>query len=355
MYIPTSGDYTFHVTIDDGVRLFIGPTDIADRTNVLDLKSDDSPALEEDVWGTNGFVKYKGTKTLTEGWAPIEVEFAEHSGNARILIEWENNLGGIALTQIPITNFRHSLGNGSFACVGIERNVDNASFISLGRQNDIKSTAQPVDVYEAGMSYYASTEHSELDIFREAVAVVGDEYRYYLSHETNSGDVYLPEERVTAALDLSASRGIIANLVRSSYDSHVAIADYAELMTDGDGRHYYVLADEGIGLAKQLTSQPRYGQQDFLLKPGQSIELSGIVMKVNDINQLTKCPVGSADAAVQFGASCMKRFSRTIDYSEARQRGDFSMTLREMLAETYSTNPGGAAGCDIDLTTTISN
>ena len=78
-------------------------------------------------------------------------------------------------------------------------------------------------------------------------------------------------------------------------------------------------------------------------------------MKVDNIDDLSGCPVGSKGVVVEFGASCIKRFTKTVDYAEAVQRGTFSLSLRDMQTETFSTNGAGAAGCDIDVTTTINN
>ncbi|MDX1812178.1 MAG: hypothetical protein R3240_09540, partial [Gammaproteobacteria bacterium] len=114
------------------------------------------------------------------------------------------------------------------------------------------------------------------------------------------------------------------------------------------------LSEAGIALYKQLASQNRFGQQTFVVRPGESVEISGVLMKVENINNLNKCPIGAAGVVAEYGASCTKKFSRTIEYAEAVQRGTFSMSLRDMQAETFSPN-GSTVGCDIDVTTTISN
>ena len=88
-----------------------------------------------------------------------------------------------------------------------------------------------------------------------------------------------------------------------------------------------------------------------MLRENESIQLSGTLMKVDDLSKLDACPIGASGVVSQFGSSCTKRFSRTLSYADVRQQRNMEFTLQDMQTQTYSTSSAG--GCDIDLTTSV--
>jgi len=77
--IPTSGTWTFGVTVDDGVRLWV----------------DGQPIINDwaDTPGTYNVPSHRGSITLAAGWYPILLEFYEHGGGATIRLYYRSPVG----------------------------------------------------------------------------------------------------------------------------------------------------------------------------------------------------------------------------------------------------------------------
>ena len=78
------------------------------------------------------------------------------------------------------------------------------------------------------------------------------------------------------------------------------------------------------------------------------------LLAFRNISEMDECPVGSPGVVTQFNTRCVKKFSRTFTYEELVSEGDLNLSLRD-LASTTDTIGGGTEGCEIDLTTRISN
>ena len=260
-------------------------------------------------------------------------------------------------TPIPVTFLRRPLGNGAYSCIGIERDPTQSSFISLNRDLKRDNVLVPVPTYLPDLPYYGSITGSEMKLFADVVAQ-DDGY-------TNSIPTHLPNSRLyldgsghdvktimSMAFDLSSSRKIIDNLVRSDVDNQ-SIINSAVLSTDANGDRYFTLSTAGRMLYQQLKANQAYGQQRFVIRKGESIQLSGVLMKVDDQESLTSCPIGSAGAVSQFKSGCTKRFSRSLSFAEVTQQGYTTFDLNSLLAQTY-TSDGNPAGCDIDLNVILS-
>ncbi len=79
---PVSGTYTFTVTADDGVRLFLNGTKVID------------------AWRDQGATPYTYTATLTAGTLyNIELQYYEHEGGASCRLQW--SYPGQAMQPIP--------------------------------------------------------------------------------------------------------------------------------------------------------------------------------------------------------------------------------------------------------------
>ena len=129
------------------------------------------------------------------------------------------------------------------------------------------------------------------------------------------------------------------------------IQDHAILKTE-NGKRYFDLSVQGQQLYKQLSSNNTFGKQSFLVRKGESIQVSGLIAKVDNMDLLQQCPLGGSGVVTQLATQCVKRFSRTFTYSEVVSSGTMSLSLRDLAA---STDLGTTEGCDIDLSTTISN
>ena len=71
MKAPVSGSYTFTVTGDDGVRLFLNGVKVVEG------------------WRDQGATAYRHTTTLTAGTLyNIELHYYEHEGNAACRLQW---------------------------------------------------------------------------------------------------------------------------------------------------------------------------------------------------------------------------------------------------------------------------
>ena len=145
----------------------------------------------------------------------------------------------------------------------------------------------------------------------------------------------------------------VSHLVRPDYE--VDSSTVPATVKGSTGARYFELSEVGKRLYKQLSKQGNFGEQTFIVRPNENIEISGVLMKVDDISKLTNCPIGAQGVIAQFGSSCIKRFSKTISYSEAVATGSFSYSLRDLQTDTYSSTGSAATGCDIDVTTRISN
>lgn len=393
--VPVTGNYTFFAKADDSIYLYIDTsgscanpydksgcgvslqTKNADNTwnpdgnNLLKTAENGNPV----TWGSYpGDTQVYSSELYLEGGKdyPITIDYRnENFANGIYEFFWIRRVDGII---VDIANM--SLGSfpspavsqrttefGSYGCVGIERSTRQGSYISLTRPSYVGNSIPATLDYEPGLPYYGSAygaegfESSEMLLFRQSVEAgethVGTGYNYDRFYIDVPADTVIVSSRVGAAMDLSASRGIIDNLVRPDYE--VDSSTDAAVLGGATGARYYQLSEAGKRLYRQLATHDRFGQQDFIVRPNENVEISGILMKVDDISQLSDCPVGAEGVVVQFGASCIKRFSKTISYSEAVESGSFSLSLRDMQTETYSTTGSAATGCDIELTTRISN
>ncbi|MBL7000969.1 MAG: hypothetical protein ISR73_13970 [Gammaproteobacteria bacterium] len=350
IYILATGDYEFFITSDDGTRLFI------DGASVL-TKLGGNTATDDEIWGDHGTTEASGEViAMTAGWHRIVVKVFDQGGPSNISLKWITPYQPEKQVISPFF-LKRPLGNGSYACIGVERDPTQSSFISLNREIERENTLEPVQTYLPDLPYYGSITGSELKLFRDVVAL-DDGY-------TNNVPTHLPNSRLyldgsgkpvktlmSMALDLSASRKIIDNLVRSDVDNQ-SIINSAVLSTDENGDRYFTLSTAGRMLYQQLKANQTYGQQRFVVRKGESIQLSGVLMKVDDQESLTSCPIGSAGAVSQFKSGCTKRFSRSLSFAEVTQQGYVTFDLNSLLAQTY-TSDGNPAGCDIDLNVILS-
>ncbi|MBV1877403.1 MAG: Ig-like domain-containing protein [Pseudomonadales bacterium] len=362
--IEESGVHEFFVQSDDGVRIFIDDSD----TSLLNLfgteTTDLSPAADSQIWANHNTLSVHGVITLSEGWHKIEVDYYDWSLGADIKVEWTTPTI-LAKTILPRSSLRHPLGDGSYSCIALERDTKQSSYISLNRSVELDNLIEPAEFYTPGIAYYGGTRGSEMKIFRDVVAQDSHPLdtadiddapfsRYYLDLASPVLDVkgvpLLVEDLVATALDLAASRSIINNLVRPDVARN-SIATSTEIKVDEFGDRYFELSEAGKMLYQQLQAEALYGQQSFVVKEGESIELSGMLMKVDDLQKLTACPIGASGVVSQFGSGCTKRFSRTISYADIQQQPFMTLNLSDLKTQTYTSS--GSGGCDIDITTTI--
>jgi hypothetical protein len=346
IYIPATGDYSFYIVSDDGVRLTI------DTTEQVLTMLDGATATDDQIWGDHGAQEASGElKSLTEGWHTIKLKLYDQGGPSGISFRWTTP-SDATKQIIPEVNFRHPLGNGSFACIGIERDPTRSSFISLNREIELNNTFAPVDAFLPDQPYYGSVQGSELRLFRDIVALDTD-----VNYPPNSRLFLEPaagkttQDLVAMALDLAASRQIIDKLVRPDAQNQSVTA--SALIKYAGGKRFYELSKAGRMLYQQLKNQQLYGQQSFVVRKGENLQLSGILMKVDDQESLTSCPIGSAGAVSQFESGCTKRFSRTVSFAEISQQSYTTFDLNSLLTDTY-TSDGNPAGCEIELNVILS-
>ncbi|GBD34730.1 Anti-sigma-I factor RsgI3 [bacterium HR35] len=85
VYIPVAGTYTFYVTSDDGVRLWVNWQILVDQ------------------WRDQGATTYSANYTFSSpGWYPLRIDHYENAGGERLLLEWSGP--GISRQVIPSTN-----------------------------------------------------------------------------------------------------------------------------------------------------------------------------------------------------------------------------------------------------------
>lgn len=105
------GDYTFYITSDDGVRLWI------DNTMVVNQWKGQSPT------------EYSATATLSAGQPyPIRIDYFENSGGAVVKLEWEGP--GITREAIPASVLTPGTGVGDRALDWL-RNPDNGHYYKI--------------------------------------------------------------------------------------------------------------------------------------------------------------------------------------------------------------------------------
>jgi len=347
IYIETSGDHTFYIVSDDGARLLI------DGSSVLTFLNGNT-ATEDEIWSDHGALEASGeVKSLTAGWHRIEVRLYDQGSVSNITLKWTTPTESEKLT-IPVSVLKHPLGNGSYACIGIERDPTQSSFISLNRNIDVENTLVPSESYSPDMPYYGSIIGAELKLFRDIVALdYGDN-----DNAPNSRLFLEPalgktvQEIMSTAIDLAASRDIINNLVRSDVENQ-SVIDSAIIETDAAGDRFFKLSAAGRMLYQQLNQQQVFGKQRFVVRKGENIQLSGILMKVDDQESLTSCPIGAAGVVSQFKSGCTKRFSRTLSFEEVSQQAFRTFDLNSLMAQTY-TSDGNPSGCDMELNVTLS-
>ncbi|KGJ89263.1 Ig-like domain-containing protein [Thalassotalea sp. ND16A] len=364
--------YSLHITSDDGFRMTVSGQGV------------EWPGVNTE-WSLNANQNRSFDLTVSEpGWKTIEIEYFEHLGYARLLLNWQppsfDVNGNLVITDpvpVPIDNLRHTLGNGSYACVGIERDPTQTSFVSLNRAIEMDNSISPNSSYAPGLSYYGSMKGSEMKIFKDAVSldvIQGDQQdptsamyrpysdahsRYYIDFDVNEiksieGVSLTAKDLMSVAVDLAASRHIINGLVKPSVTNN-SIVESAVIKTDEYGKRYFDLSSEGRMLYRQLSQDSGvYGQQTFVLHEGENINLSGVLMRVDDIESLTSCPIGSANVVSQFQSGCMKRFSRSISYAEVTSQSYMTFDLKELGAMTTSAS-NDPAGCEIELEVTVSH
>jgi hypothetical protein len=365
IYVDSAGEHEFFVLADDGVRIFIDGEDTSVLTYFGDQTTQQEPASDAEIWRSQNTLRVHGVKTLSEGWHRIVIDYFDWNDEADIKVEWTTP-SVPAKTILPRSKLRHPLGDGSYSCIALERDTKQSSYISLNRSNESDNLIAPVALYSPGIAYYGGTKGSELKIFRDVVAQDNHQIdstdptdhpssRYYLDLAQPITDIYGAslgvKELMATAIDLAASRNIISKLVRPDV-STTTITTSAEIKRDEYGDRYFELSDAGRMLYQQLQAESEYGQQNFVVKEGGSIELSGILMKVDDLQNLTSCPIGASGVVSQFGSGCTKRFSRTISYADIQQQPFMTLNLTDLKTQTYSSS--GSGGCDMDLTTNIS-
>jgi hypothetical protein len=348
--ILATGDYSFFIVSDDGAQLLIDDIQVLTKLN-------GQTADFDEIWGDHGALEASGEVTqLTAGWHRIKVKLYDQGGPSGILLKWITPYDP-EKKVIPVTNLRRPLGNGSYACIGIERDPTQSSFISLNREIDTDNTFVPIATYLPDLPYYGSLTGSELKLFKQVVAAddsrtSGDEdplySRLYIEPIGNKSR----QDIMSMALDLASSRKIIDNLVRSDVQNQ-SIINSAVIYRDPQKRRYFELSKAGRMLYQQLHNKQLYGQQTFVVRKGENIQLSGIVMKVDDQESLTSCPIGSAGAVSQFKSGCSKRFSKTVSFEELTQQTYSTYDFNSLMATTF-TSDGNPQGCDIDLNVVIS-
>lgn len=356
IYVPQDGDYEFFGLANDGIRIFI------------DGKPDS--VLQYPV--SNDWSNGKGVVTLKAGWHPFKTSMYEISQYANVNVWWRpvSLVNPVTLVSEPVVNpqfvelattsVRHKLGDGAYSCVALERDTNASSYISLTRLVDLDDSYKPAATLSPNSTYYGSTLGSELKIFRAVVDEDPQGARYYVNSSPtvqSNGQVVSTKDRINTAMDLAASRNIIANLVQAdtNFASTLVSAQLKVNATNGDinfGRQYYDLSADGKKLYRQLKSSAgRFGQQSFVLRENETMQLSGTLMKIDDLTKLDACPIGASGVVSQFGSSCTKRFSRTLSYADVKQTRNMEFTLQDMKTQTYTTNTAG--GCEMDLTTTV--
>ncbi|PKG99230.1 Ig-like domain-containing protein [Paraglaciecola sp. MB-3u-78] len=351
-------DYFIHINSDDGFRMTVSGEGV------------EWPGVN-DEWSLNSNQNKEFKLTVSQpGWKTIEIEYFEHHGDARLLMQWQtpsfDTNGNLVLNgkvPVPLDNLRHTLGNGSYSCVGIERDPNQTSFISLNRSIEMDNIISPNKKYAPGLSYYGSMKGSEMKIFREAVSfdvikanqvnrLESDAHSRYYIEGANIRDIdnvlLTPKDLMSVAVDLAASRHIIRGLVKTSVTND-SIVKPAVVKTDEDGNRYFDLSSEGRMLYRQLSQNAGvYGQQTFVIHEGENINLSGVLMRVDDIESLTSCPIGSANVVSQFQSGCMKRFSRSVSYAEVTSQSYLTYDIKQLGATTTSAS-NDPAGCEIDM------
>jgi hypothetical protein len=347
IYIPATGDYSFYIVSDDGVRLTIDTTE-----QVLTMLNG-TTATDDQIWGDHGALEASGElKTLTEGWHTIKLKLYDQGGPSNISFRWTTP-SDTEKKVIPEGYFRRPLGNGSFACIGIERDPTRSSFISLNREIELDNTFAPVDSYLPDQPYYGSVQGSELRLFRDIVALDTGDTNYAPHSRLFLEDALgkTTQELMAMALDLAASRQIIDKLVRPDAQNQTVTTSAS--IKSANGKRFFELSKTGRMLYQQLKNQQLYGQQTFVVRKGENIQLSGILMKVDDQESLTSCPIGSAGAVSQFDSGCTKRFSRTVSFAEISQQSYTTFDFNSLLTDTY-TSDGNPAGCEIELNVILS-
>ncbi|MCH1930967.1 Ig-like domain-containing protein [Shewanella sp. A25] len=360
--------YKIYIKSDDGFKMAL-----KDQTGV------DFPGIDNE-WSLNSNQNRDFEIEVDEaGWMPIEIEYFENEGYAKLLLEWQipdeeeefdpENPKFKNRAPVDVTYLRHSLGNGALSCIAVERDTAQTSFMSLNRSVDIDNSILPTSNYASGLSYYGSIIGSEMKIFKEVVAsdIRGGHSRYYIDFEdedaprvynpiTGNKDKILTGKDLTSVLlDLAASRNIIDGLVEPTTSNTTIITEAKLIKDEVDDRQYFELSAQGKMLY-QLLSQPdaNYGQQQFVVKEGENINLSGVVMRIEDLDSLTACPVGSDGVVSQFASGCLKRFSRALSYAEITSQSYMSLNLNDLQATTSSTD-SNPASCDIDISLLISH
>ncbi|MDH3325094.1 MAG: PA14 domain-containing protein [Gammaproteobacteria bacterium] len=354
--VPEAGDYEFRVVADDGLILRIDGIDVLSQK----LLNGNYVAVTNDaLWSDNSRLDAIGTRTFGALQSKIEIYLANAQGAANIRVQIRkkpapdadgnvpNWLDSDYLTENMVT---HEPADGMFSCIGVGRDVTRASYISLDRHNKASNKVPATKDYVPPAPYYGSAEGSEFLIFMEAIEadtdVIKKGSRYFIEPTVN----YTTPTIVAAALDLASSRRIITNLVKQENDSNV-LENPAMLTTEG-GKRYFELSDEGKQLYQQLKSKERFGSQSFVVRKNESIDVSGLITKVDNIDELDECPIGASGVVGQFASKCLKRFSRTFSYDELVSTGSMTLSLRDLAS---TTGAGVGEGCDVDLTTVISN
>jgi len=364
--VPTPGDYEFRVVADDGVILRI------DGIDVLSHKKDGGTYVavtNDQLWSDNSFLDAIGSRTFGALESKIEVYLANAQGYSFISFQYRKKpipdangdvpawpdtafngykiVGGSLVSESMLT---HESADGMYSCIGVSRDVAKASYISLERSNKTSNKVPATKDYVPPAPYYGSAEGSELLIFMEAVEADTDlakkGTRYFIEPSVN----YSTPVLVAAALDLASSRRIISSLVKSDDDSNVL--ENPALLKTVNGKRYFELSDDGKRLYHQLSTTERFGSQSFVVRKNESIEVSGLLTKVDNMDELEECPVGASGVVTQFTTQCVKRFSRTFTYQELVSAGGMNLSLRDLMATT-DTVAGMGAGCDIDLSTKI--
>jgi len=352
LQIDVPGDYQFQAFVDDGWQLTIDGKVVA--TRFLFQSADNSSVT---------------VNNMKVGSHSIRIDYFEHEGPSVMKFAWAPP--GSPYVAIPLSKLSYE--EPLFSCIGIERDPKKSSFIPLARDKSQLSSFETRGG-RTGDPFYGSVSGSELDKFCDAVdkgkSISDDLWRFYVSDVLNTEteiktDVYVEDELLKVAYDLAASRNIIKNLV-SPIDDDRNISDAQQLKSSNEiaGENidwkYFDLLVDGRNVYQQYCANEavdRLGQHSFVLNKGESFNVEGMLLKVNpdDLADLRQCPLGSPDVATEFTSSCIKRFSRSFTYTEAVAEGNSSYSLQDLSVKTFSTTGLGVTGCEIDVTTTISN
>ncbi len=169
--IPASGSYTFFVTADDGVELFV------DGRIVV---SDPLPHSARER---------SGTIVLTAGWHPVELAYYEQAGQAVLSLAW--NGPGFAKGPVPVSALAHYPSNlAPLASLAVSPGpyVEGGEIVLSASATDVDGTVRSVAFYDGDtllcvaqrgnasytVKYSAPGPHSFRAVATDAEGAVGE-------------------------------------------------------------------------------------------------------------------------------------------------------------------------------------